>query len=188
MTTWYRFATVFTIDVEPQRIWDALILPGGWLADHPDIEHWTAKARGGADHLGDRYGVDHHVGGPVTLRYDLEVVQSRAPYRLTWRVTGDLAGTAAFELDELDGVTDLRFTWEVATTKRWMNVAAPLIRRQMVREYKRSVVAAVNGLADAVGGRATRIRTSEGKQVPQATAIRFAAGLLVLAAVTPRRR
>ena len=188
MTTWYRFATVFTIDVEPQRIWDALILPEGWLASYPDIERWTDKARGDADHLGDRYGVEHRLAGPATLRYDLEVVQSRAPYRLTWRVTGDLAGTGAFELDELDGVTDIRFTWEVATTRRWMNAAAPLIRRQMVRAYKRSVAAAVSGLADAVGGRATRVRTSEGKQVPQATAIRFAAGLLVLAAVTPRRR
>lgn len=187
MTTWYRFATVFTIDVEPHRIWDALTAPKGWLAAYPDVEHWEQKARGGADHLGDRYAIVHHVTGPVKLRYDVEVVRTRIPDRLAWRVTGDVAGTGTFELEQLDDVTDIRFTWEVATTRRWMNVLAPIIRRQLIREYKRSVAAAVHSLARTVDGRATRVRTSEGKQVPNGTAIRITAGLLVLAAVAPKR-
>lgn len=188
MSTWYRFATVFTIDVEPQRIWDVLTAPGGWLANYADVEHWTQTARGDHNHVGDRYDIAHHAVGPMKLNYHIEVVTSRPPDRLAWRVTGDVAGAGTWELDELDSVTDLRFTWEVTTTRRWMNVFAPIIRRQMVRTYRRSVAASVTSLAEAVGGRATRVRTSEGKQVPNGTAIRFAAGLLVLAAVTRRQR
>jgi len=188
MATWYRFATVFTIDVEPRRIWDAVTDPEGWIGSYPDIEDWQMSARGGADHIGDRYRIVHRVAGPLSLYYTMEVVAGRAPDRMAWRVTGDVAGTGTWELEELDGVTDVRFTWEVATTRRWMNVMAPLIRRQMVREYRRSTATAINALADHVDGRASRVRTSEGKQVPQATAIRFAAGLLTLAAVTNRKR
>lgn len=188
MNTWYRFATVFTVDVAPDRLWAAITAPGGWLAGYADVLEWDMVSRGGLDHVGDRYRIVHHVAGPVKLRYDLEVVASRFPDRLAWRVTGDVAGTGTWELEQLDDVTDVRFTWEVTTTKRWMNALTPVIRGQMIREYKRSVAEAVGALAGDLEARVSRVRTSEGKQVAKATAVRFAAGLLVLAAVSGRQR
>lgn len=186
-TTHYRFASVFTVTVPAARLWDALVVPETWLKAYPDVEDWKVTDHGDQDHLGQRFRVIHRASAFHKLRYDVEVVTSRAPDRLGWRIVGDIVGAATWELEELDDVTDVRMTWEVGTTKWWMNLLAPLFRRLFVAQYKRSMGDAVAALAEAVGGRANRLRVTEGKSVARSGASALGSGVMLAAVVSNKR-
>jgi hypothetical protein len=51
---------------------------------------------------------------------------------------GELEGTGRWRLFEQDGVTAVLYEWNVRTTRRWMNLLAPVARP--VFEYNHDVV------------------------------------------------
>jgi len=44
------------------------------------------------------------------------------------RSTGELEGEGRWRLSEEDGITTVRYEWDVSTTKPWMNLLAPLLK------------------------------------------------------------
>jgi hypothetical protein len=42
--------------------------------------------------------------------------------------TGELAGTGRWTLTAADGGTLVRYNWDIRTTRRWMNLLAPVAR------------------------------------------------------------
>jgi hypothetical protein len=44
------------------------------------------------------------------------------------RATGELTGTGRWRLFEQDGLTAILYEWNVATSKRWMTLLAPVLR------------------------------------------------------------
>jgi hypothetical protein len=100
--------------------------------------HWPKWWRGVEQVMELERGDPHGVGG--LLRYTWK---SLLPYRLTFdiRITrveplaaiegvasGELEGTGRWLFTAEDGVTTIRHEWQVRTTKRWMNLAAPIAR------------------------------------------------------------
>jgi hypothetical protein len=47
---------------------------------------------------------------------------------MSGEATGALAGTGHWRLFEQNGITAVTYEWDVRTTKRWMNLIAPLAR------------------------------------------------------------
>jgi hypothetical protein len=43
-------------------------------------------------------------------------------------VTGDLEGTGRWYFSHEDGITTVRYEWDVRTTMPWMNFFSPLLR------------------------------------------------------------
>jgi hypothetical protein len=41
---------------------------------------------------------------------------------------GELTGTGRWRLAEREGITEVRYDWNVSTTKAWMNLLAPVAR------------------------------------------------------------
>jgi hypothetical protein len=66
---------------------------------------------------------------------------------------GELEGTGIWRLFEQNGVTAVVYDWDVATTKRWMQLLAPVARP--VFEYNHDVVMrwGGEGLARRLGTR-----------------------------------
>ena len=64
---------------------------------------------------------------------------------------GELTGAGHWRLFECKGVTAVTYEWDVATTKPWMNLIAPVARR--VFEYNHNVVMrwGGEGLAQRLG-------------------------------------
>ena len=50
------------------------------------------------------------------------------PSKLEAEATGELEGTGRWTLTSADGGTLVRYDWDVRTTKRWMNLLAPVAR------------------------------------------------------------
>jgi hypothetical protein len=65
---------------------------------------------------------------PYELVFDAEVVRVQAPTTIEVAATGQLVGRGLWELrPEADG-TRVVYHWQVSTTRRWMNLLAPIAR------------------------------------------------------------
>jgi hypothetical protein len=63
------------------------------------------------------------------------------------RADGGLSGDARWLLAERDGGTTVNYEMSVATTRRWMNLAAPLARPIFTRSHDAVMRAGGQGLA-----------------------------------------
>ena len=124
----FHFRTEMQLAASDERVWKVLVDPTSW----PDWWRWlrrvTVIAPGRADVLGAAYHFEFRTALPYTLTFDSETVRIAPPSLLESRATGELAGTGLWEVAERDGVTMVRYTWIVATTRWWMNLLAPVAR------------------------------------------------------------
>jgi len=127
----YSFLTTWCLEAPRDRVWDAI-----W-----DSERWPEWWRGvvAARKLaeGDETGVGQ-IGRytwrsrlPYDLDFELTTTRVSRPHLLEGEARGELSGVGRWLLFEEDGavpVTAVVYEWNVATTKRWMNLFAPLAR------------------------------------------------------------
>ncbi len=146
--------SLWTIDRDADAVFDALAVPEVWCAAPVVRRHAAGRDGDGGVvelHLPAHGGLRSHPA-EVAVVTTLEV---RRPWRVTWRITGDLRGTATWELDDLGGVTDVGLELDVEGHR------APVGGR---RRHEAAVTAAVHragtGLAAHLGGRLQRSVTT----------------------------
>ena len=115
------------------------------LKDVPCWHEWwrgvvcTELLHPGADDLvGCCYRVEWRSRIPYTLRFDFTVERVEEPALMEGSAHGELEGHGRWRLLEEGGVTAVLYEWNVVTTKRWMNLIAPLARPFF--EYNHDVV------------------------------------------------
>jgi hypothetical protein len=99
----YSFLTTWLLDSPREPVWEAIY----------DQERWPAWWRG-VEEVEERNGGD---GGGV-----------ERPMLLEADAVGELAGVGRWRLFEQEGTTAVLYEWNVATTKPWMNLVAPVAR------------------------------------------------------------
>jgi Polyketide cyclase / dehydrase and lipid transport len=124
----YAFLTTWLLEAPRDRVWDAIY----------DQARWPEWWRGVEEVEEVRPGEDGGLGSVSRM-----VWKSLLPYRIEFQVTttrverprllqadavGELAGVGRWRLLEEDGATAVLYEWNVATTKQWMNLVAPLGR------------------------------------------------------------
>jgi hypothetical protein len=109
-----------------------------WPAWWPGVRRVTAIERGDSQRVGSRYRIAWRSRIPYDLEFDFTVRRVDEPCCMAGEATGDLEGTGTWRLFEQNGVTAVVYDWHVTTTRRWMNLAAPLARP--VFEYNHDVV------------------------------------------------
>ncbi len=124
----YRFLTTWLLDSPREPVWDAIY----------DQERWPSWWRGVEEAEELKAGEPSGVGSVSRL-----VWKSLLPYRVEFEVTtkrvepmhlleghavGELEGVGRWRLYEQEGATAVLYEWNVATTKPWMNLMAPLLR------------------------------------------------------------
>ena len=123
----YRFLTTWLLESPREPVWEAIF----------DQKSWPSWWRGVEDVVeldpGDENGVGSHsrLTWRSRLPYDL-VFEARThtvekPRLIVADAFGELTGEGRWRLFEQDGVTAVTYEWNVATSKRWMNVLAPAL-------------------------------------------------------------
>lgn len=164
----YRFVTLFSVEVDPDRLFDGLLRPEAWWPSAPHARDVQRLSDGGTDGVGARYRVQiDAVTAPYAMDMDVEVTAVRAPERLEVRVRGDLEGHGTWELDARGSVTDVRWLWEVATTKTWMNVLGPIARPAFVHNHDLVMREGIEALVASVGGRLVDYQRAVGSSGPR---------------------
>jgi len=124
-----RFMLVshWTLGAPIDPVWEALYAAESW-------PRWWKYVKAVEEiHKGDRSGVGairRYTWSsrlPYTLRFDMRTTVVERPHRLEGEAVGELTGAGRWRLSSLGDVTQVRYEWEVATTRAWMNVLAPLL-------------------------------------------------------------
>ena len=124
----YSFLTTWLLDSPREPVWEAIY----------DQESWPQWWRGVEEARELRPGTEDGVGSVARM-----VWKSLLPYRVSFEVTtkrvepyhlleghavGELSGVGRWRLYEDEGVTAVLYEWNVATSKPWMNLFAPLAK------------------------------------------------------------
>lgn len=128
MMTQYRFITTFSIPAPQPAVFEALSHLDHWASEWPAAETVAVADAGAPDGTG--RSVAAILRAPMGYVIGVQFITERIdpPTRLDVSVEGDVRGWGSWHLTQADGVTNGSYLWEVATTKRWMNLLAPLAR------------------------------------------------------------
>ena len=124
----YRFVTVWQVRAPIERVWDAIYHSERWPEWWKGVVGVVTLVSPDRDGLG---GLTRYVWRsalPYTLTIDTTATRVDPPYAMDGRSTGELEGEGRWRLSSDDGLTTVRYEWDVATTKRWMNLLAPILR------------------------------------------------------------
>ena len=112
-----------------------------------DVHRVEELDPGDADGLGRRQQLEFTTRLPYRLGFDIRVRHLQPPTTLEAVATGELEGIGRWTLTPDDGGTLVRYTWDVRTTKWWMNLAAPLARPLFIWNHDALMREAAESLA-----------------------------------------
>lgn len=151
--TVYTFVTVWRIEAPIDAVWEAIYHSDRWPT-------WWASVRR-VDEIS--HGDDNGTGNvrryvwrsrlPYTLNFELRVTRVQRPVALEGVSSGELAGRGTWNLSSDGTVTTIRNTWEVQTTKAWMNLLAPIARPLFAWNHAYSMRQGGEALAKLFGAR-----------------------------------
>ena len=147
----YEFLTTWCVGAPIEGVWDV-------IAASDRYPQWW---RGVRDALELEPGGEHGVGAlirlewrsrlPYTLTFDARVTRSQPPHLLAAQVSGELRGVGIWRLYEGAAGTAAVYSWNVSTTRTWMNRLAPIARPAFAWNHDYVMRAGARGLAQRLG-------------------------------------
>jgi uncharacterized protein YndB with AHSA1/START domain len=148
----YSFLTTWILEAPREEAWEAI---------HA-IERWPEWWRGVRAVEKLEHGDDRGIGAlyrhewrsviPYPVRFETRITRIEPPFLIEADADGELAGTGRWRL--FDGrETAVTYEWNVRTTRRWMNVAAPLARPVFRWNHNVVMHQGGRGLADLLGAK-----------------------------------
>jgi uncharacterized protein YndB with AHSA1/START domain len=126
----YRFLTTWLLDSPREPVWEAIYDQARWPEWWRGVEE-AEELRPGVE-AGDGVGTVSRLVWKSLLPYrvEFEVTTTRVerPHLLEADAVGELTGLGRWRLYEQDGGTAVLYEWNVATTRAWMNLLAPVAR------------------------------------------------------------
>jgi hypothetical protein len=124
----YRFLTTWLLACEREPAWEVLQDTLRWPEWWRGVESVVQLESGDENQVGSRYRIAWRSRLPYPLEFEFRVDQVARPTVMSGSASGELTGNGRWRLFEQDGVTAVLYEWNVATTKAWMNLLAPLAR------------------------------------------------------------
>ena len=84
---------------------------------------------------------------PYRVGFEVTTTRVERPHLMEGRVVGELSGTGRWRLYEAGGVTAVLYEWDVATTRAWMNLLAPVARPVFERNHNWVMARGGEGIA-----------------------------------------
>jgi hypothetical protein len=155
----YRFVTEWQIDAPIDAVWDQLIRSEEWPSWWKGVEKVVQLDPGGENGIGDRRRYTWKSRLPYRLVFELTLTRSERPHVLEGHATGELEGTGTWTLTERDGGTRIRYAWAVHTTRAWMNLPLPFVRRIFEMNHDAVMQWGGEGLARRLNAKLTDLTT-----------------------------
>ncbi len=143
----YEFDYAGEINACPARVWQTLVDFQGWPAWWEGLER--IEPLGPVDSLarGSRIRSSWRGVLPYSLTFDAVVREIVPEKSLEFFVTGDLSGFGSCRLTPVNGNTYLGFSWQVAPTKLWFKMSAPIAHSVFRENHDHIMRQAARGLA-----------------------------------------
>ena len=161
----YRFETTWRLRAHQDDAWALLADADTWPTWWPSVRKVEELAPGTRDGTGRRLRYHFSTRLPYTLTFEAQLVEVVEPSRLVAVASGELAGTWTCDLAPDGDDVLVRHVWAVRTTRRWMNVLAPLARPVFSWNHAALMQEGGDGFADRLGTTA-RIETGPARSRP----------------------
>jgi uncharacterized protein YndB with AHSA1/START domain len=125
----YAFLTTWLLESPREPVWNAIHDQAKWPQWWRGVEEATELHKGNEIGLGAVSRMAWRSVLPYRVRFEVETTRIEYPTLMEGRAMGELEGVGRWRLYEQDGVTAVLYEWNVRTTKPWMNLLAPLLRR-----------------------------------------------------------
>lgn len=149
----YAFSTTWVVEAPRERVWAVLRDIPHWRDWFPGLRDVQELEPGDAAGVGAVLQATVRASLPYRLAFRARITRVEAPRLLELTALGDLQGSGRGTLAEEEGVTTIRFDWRVGTTKRWMNVLAPIARPVFAWNHDLAMSGAGRRLAGVLGVR-----------------------------------
>lgn len=149
----YMFETEWVLTAPIDDVFEVLSSPEDYRTWWPRVKESHMVDPGDDSGIGRAAG--YVIRGPwgYRMRLELRAIAVNRPHRLRAVVRGDLVGTATHFLETRPEGTLVRLHWYVSTTKRWMNLAAPLARPLLAIAHKHVMYEGCKAMAITLGAR-----------------------------------
>jgi uncharacterized protein YndB with AHSA1/START domain len=124
----YSFLTSWLLEAQRERVWEAIYAQERWPEWWRGVEEVEERAPGDGGGVGAVSGMVWKSFLPYRVQFQVTTTRVERPHLLEADADGELAGVGRWRLYEQDGVTAVLYEWNVATTRAWMNLLAPLAR------------------------------------------------------------
>ena len=124
----YEFVTEWRVNAPVEAVWaaiyDSLRWPDWWGA----VRRVEDLTPGDADGLGNVRRYTFRSVLPYNLVFDMRTTRIEPLLALDGTASGELAGEGRWRFTADGGRTQVRYEWDVRTTRAWMNALAPIAR------------------------------------------------------------
>lgn len=124
----YRFVSTWKLRAPQEAVWERLADPEEWQSSWRWLDRVELLRPGDEDGVGARRRYVVRSPLPYSLTFGLRTTSVKPPHTWEAEASGELEGTGRWDLTYQEGVTTARYTWDVRTSKAWMNVVGPLAR------------------------------------------------------------
>lgn len=123
----YSFATTWVLAASRAPVWDAIYELERWPEWWNGVRRVEQLERGDADGIGALYGQEWRSAIPYPVRFETRITRIERRDLIEAEADGELAGTGRWRFAG-GSETTVTYEWNVRTTRRWMNLIAPLAR------------------------------------------------------------
>lgn len=149
----YMFETEWVVTAPIEDVFEIISRPEEYSSWWPHVKESQRLSDGGADGVGATafYTIKSPWG--YSMRFELKTIEVDRPKRVHALVRGELVGTGTHYLETRPEGTLVRLHWYVSTTKRWMNVIAPIARPAFAFAHKYVMYEGCEAMAKKLGAR-----------------------------------
>ena len=147
----YSFLTTWCVSSPIGPVWDL-------ISESKDYPEWWKGVRNVTElEPGDEQGVgslqrfEWRSKLPYSLEFDMRVTRVEEPNLLEGQAMGELEGMGIWRLYESPLGTAVIYSWDVSTTRSWMNKLAPVARPAFEWNHDYVMRQGAHGLAEKLG-------------------------------------
>jgi uncharacterized protein YndB with AHSA1/START domain len=124
----FQLTTHWHFDASVEAVWAAISKPEEWPQWWPAVLQVETIDKGDANGVGARRRMTWRTALPYRLSFDMRTVRVEKHRCIEGESSGQLAGRGIWQLTPTGNGAAVRYDWNVAVTKPWMLLLAPLLR------------------------------------------------------------
>jgi len=124
----YQFVTQWRLQAPVAHVWEEIYHAENWPSWWKGVLAVETLIVSNPNGIGDAKRYTWRSVLPYKLTFDMTLVEKIPHRRLVGKASGELEGTGTWAFEEKDGITYVRYDWQVRTTRWWMNLVAPIAR------------------------------------------------------------
>ena len=124
----YEFVTIWRVKAPVETVWNEIYHSSEWPTWWKGVESVVEVRKGDERGVGSVHRYIWKSKLPYRLSFDMQTTRVEPPLLLEGKAIGELEGRGLWQLSTDGSETIVRYDWNVATTKQWMNLLSPIAR------------------------------------------------------------